>query len=233
MKTEEDMLSYYPLEITETTIDIMSIMEGMNSASDMPDLSELDNKAYVNSFLTNMAKGMQVKNNLSDEYIAYLEAMPQEYYTAIQYNYGFQMTNNLYTSVVTGVKKANNLQTRYLSLAGWKEFYKAEISEQDPKYASLAYLVDYLGAIYGKMPGTADFNSPDFGEYVQSQYEVIAKNPTSKTGFPTSANEAVLVVGGNNDMTDLTLAQLGFIDEEDFLDLFLFCFFTSAILPPR
>ena len=220
LKTEEDMLSYYPIEITETTLDMTAIMTGMTEASEMPDLSELDDKVYVNSFLTNIAKGMTVTNDLSPEYVAYLEDMPQEYYTAIQYHYGFKMTDNLYTSVVTGVEQDNNLQTRYLSLKGLKEFYKSEISEQDPKYASLAYLVDYLGSIYGKMPGTSDFNAPDFGKYVQSQYEVIAKNPTSKTGFPAAANEAVLVVGGNNDMTDLTLAQLGFIDEEDFLDLF-------------
>ena len=221
LKTEEDMLSYYPIEITETTLDMNSIMTGMTKADDMPDLSELHDKVYVNSFLTNIAQGMTVTNDLSADYVAYLESMPQEYYTAIQYDYGFNMTNNLYTSVVTGVEAENNLQTRYLSLSQLKEFYKAEISEQDPKYASLAYLVDYLGAIYGKMPGTSgDFADGDFGKYVKSQYDVIAKSADSKTGFPAAANEAVLVIGGNNDMTDLTLAQLGFIDEEDFLDLF-------------
>ncbi|MBQ8283942.1 MAG: ABC transporter ATP-binding protein/permease [Clostridia bacterium] len=220
LKTEEDMLSFYPVQITETTLDMNSIMTGMMSATDMPDLSELDDKIYVNSFLTNIAKGMTVKNDLSEEYLTYLEDMPKEFYTAIQYDYGFSLNNSLFTAVVTGVEKENNLQTRYLSLSALKEFYKAEISEQDPKYASLAYLVDYLGAIYGKMPGTRNMNDPEFGEYVKKQYDVIAKNPDSKTGFPTAVNEAVLVIGGNNDMTDLTLAQLGFIDEEDFLDLF-------------
>ncbi len=220
LKTEEDMLSFYPVQITETTLDMNSIMTGMMSASDMPDLSELDNKIYVNSFLTNIAKGMTVKNDLSGEYLTYLEDMPKEFYTAIQYDYGFSLGDSLYTSVITGVEKDNNLQTRYLSLSALKEFYKAEISEQDPKYASLAYLVDYLGSIYGKMPGTRNINDVEFGDYVEKQYDVIAKNPNSKTGFPTATNEAVLVIGGNNDMTDLTLAQLGFIDEEDFLDLF-------------
>ncbi len=215
LKTEEDMLSYYPIEITETTVDTNAIIMGMNSATDMPDLSELDNKVYVNSFLTNIAQGMTVNNDLSDEYVSYLESMDESLYTAIQYTYGFTMTNNLYTEIVTGVEGYNEgKKTRYMSLATLKEFYKTEISNQDAKYAQLAYLVDYLGAIYGKMPGTADFNDDRYGKYVLSQYDVLAGS------FPTSSNEAVLVIGGNNDATDLTLAQLGFIDQEDFMNLF-------------
>jgi hypothetical protein len=63
------MLSYNPIEIEEMTMDINAIMQGMTSREEMPDLSQLKDKVYVNSFLTNMAKGMQVKNDLSDEYI--------------------------------------------------------------------------------------------------------------------------------------------------------------------
>lgn len=215
LKTEEDMLSYYPIEITETTVDTNAIIMGMNSATDMPDLSELDNKVYVNSFLTNIAQGMTVNNDLSDEYVSYLESMDKSLYTAIQYNYGFTMTNNLYTEIVTGVDGyGEGKKTRYMSLATLKEFYKTEISNQDAKYAQLAYLVDYLGAIYGKMPGTADFNDDRYGDYVLSQYDVLAGS------FPQSTDEAVLVIGGNNDATDLTLAQLGFINQEDFMNLF-------------
>lgn len=215
LKTEEDMLSYYPIEITETTLDTTAIITGMSSATDMPDLSQLDNKVYVNSFLTNIAQGMTVSNDLSDEYVAYLEAMDSSFYTAIQYDYGFDMTNNLYTQIVTGVEgEGVGEQTQYMSLSALKEFYKEEISNQDAKYAQLAYLVDYLGSIYGKMPGTSDFDDARYGKYVLSQYDVIAGS------FPTNSHEAVLVIGGNNDATDLTLAQLGFIDENDFLNLF-------------
>ncbi len=213
LRTQEDMLSYYPVEITETTLDTTAIMSGMKSSKDMPDLSQLDNKVYVNSFLTNIAQGMTVNNDLSDEYVAYLESMDSSLYTAIQYDYGFAMTNNLFTEIVTGTEESDKT-TRYMSLSSLKEFYKAEISNQDAKYAQLTYLVDYLGAIYGKMPGTTDFDDSRYGQYVLSQYDVLAGS------FPKSSNEAVLVVGGNNDATDLLLAQLGFIDESDFLALF-------------
>ena len=217
LKTEEDMISFYPIEITETTVDTATIIEGMTSMENMPDLSQLDDKIYVNSFLSGIAKGLTVKNDLSKEYISYLESMDQELYSAIKYNYGIDFMNNIYTEVLTGFKREDGSgeTTKYMSLANLKKDYKDKLNNQDPKYAQLAYLVDYLGEVYGKMPGTADFDSPRYGEYVLSQYDVV------KGSFPKNSNEAVLVVGGNNDVTDLTLTQLGFISETEFLNLFM------------
>lgn len=210
LKTQEDMLSFYPLEITETTVDMNAIMDGMTAAGDMPDLSELDDKVYVNSFLTNIAQGMTVTNDLSDNYLAYLESMDDEWYTSIMYDTGMNLLNNLYTEVDMANEDAS------YSLSTLKAYYTTKLAEQDEKYASLAPLVDYLGSIYGKLPGTADMTAADCGEYVLSQYETVGEN----SRFPQTANEAVLVVGGNNDVTDLTLTQLGIMSEEKFLSLF-------------
>ena len=211
-KTQEDMLSSNPLEITETTINLQAIMSGMNSANDMPDLSQIGDRVYVNSFLTNIAQGMTVTNDLSDEYLAYINAMDTNLYTAIVYGSGMEISNNLFTQVQ--VETNGQTQTTVRSLSSLKEYYKDQLSSQDGKYGELAYLVDYLGSIYGKMPGTTDITADNFGAYVKEQYEVVEGH------FPQKANEAVLVVGENNDMTDLTLAQLGFIGEKEFLALF-------------
>ncbi len=212
LKTEEDMLSYYPLEVTETTIDISAIMSGMTSASDMPDLSELDNKAYVNSFLTNIAQGMTVTNNLSDEYLAYIQKMDTEYgwTSAIMYDTGVNLSNNLYTSV------AMKDQEVTYSLSSLKAYYTELLGNQKEEYAKLAPMVEYLGSIYGKIPDTADMTKEGAGEYVLTQYEKASES----SRFPSSVNEAILVIGQNNDITDLTLAQLGIMGEEQFLDLF-------------
>ena len=215
LKTQEDMLSSSPLEITETTLDVTAIMSGMNSATDMPDLSQIGDQVYVNSFLTNIAHGMTVSNNLSDEYFNYVEGMDKEWYTAISYATGMTLDDNLFTEV--GIENENGTtETAVMSLSELKEYYTLKLTQQEEKYASLAYLVDYLGAIYGKMPGTSDVNSEEFGQYVLSQYDLVGEG----SYFPTKANEAVLVIGGNNDVTDLTLAQLGFINETEFLELF-------------
>ncbi len=212
-KTQEDMLSSQPLQINETTVDVGAIMSGMSSAKDMPDLDKIGDKVYVNSFLTNMAQGMTVSNDLSDSYIEYVESMDKTWYETIAYDTGIKLNNSLYTTVSTQNDAGEDVSS-VMSLSALKAYYTMKLSNQDKKYASLAYLVDYLGEVYGTMPGTTDSNDKQFGKYVLSQYEVISGE------FPKTANEAVLVVGDNNDMTDLTLAQLGFLSETKFLSLF-------------
>ena len=213
LDTEEDMLSYNPIEIAQTTMDVEAIMKGMTSANEMPDLSQLKDKVYVNSFLTNMAQGMQVTNDLSDEYLAYLQAMPKEYYTAIQYGYGEEIVSNLFTEVEFGGEGEEKTK-QIVSLYTLKEAYVQKLNEmdttEDEQYSQLVRLVRYLGSVVNKMPGTADFTDERFNQYVLSQYDIIGGD------FPKSENEAVLVVGKNNDVTDLTLVQLGLLSEEEF-----------------
>ncbi len=212
LKTQEDMLSYQPLEITETTVNMDAIMAGMMSATDMPDLKELDNKAYVNSFLTNIAQGMTVTNDLSQEYIDYLESMDESLYSAIVYDTGMDLLNNLYTEV----EMKDPTKAPVYSISNLKAYYTDELSKLDEKYASLAQMVPMLGSVYGKLPGTTDMSKSGVGDYVLSQYDIIGES----SRFPANYNEAVLVLGANNDITDLTLTQLGLLSEDKFLSLF-------------
>lgn len=214
LKTEEDMLSSNPIKITETTMDTATILANMTSIDDMPDLDKIGDNVYVNSFLTNLAQGMTVTNDLSDEYLTYLESMDESLYTAIMYDTGLALDNNLFTEVQ--IEENGVTKTEVMSLSTLKAFYTQKLSEQEEKYAQLAPLVSYLGSIYGKMPATLDFNAEDYGEYVLSQYDIVGEN----SRFPQNTGEAVLVVGGHNDVTDLTLAQLGFLSEKEFLSLF-------------
>lgn len=203
------MLSYYPVTISENSFDMMSIMARMQEVGEAPDLSELDDKVYVNSFLTNMAQGMTVQNDISDTYLNYVQSMNEEWYYAIHYGYGTSISDNLFTAAQTGATAAE-AKERYLSLSELKTFYTQELTMQAEEYARLAYMIDYLGSVVNVMPDTSDFSDERFGSYILSQYDVVAGS------FPTNENETVLVVGGNNDMTDLTLVQLGFLDEVTF-----------------
>ncbi len=212
LRTQEDMLSSSPLTIQETTLDVGSILAGLNSATDLPDLSQLDNEIYVNSFLTNIAQGMTVTNNLSKEYISYLEEASDCYETLV-FDTGATLKYSLFTEVEIEGDGGEDQQA-VMSLSELRAYYTLKLTQQEEKYASLAYLVSYLGDMQGKMPGTADVTDESFGSYVLSQYDVVAGH------FPQAANEGVLVVGGSNDIIDLSLAQLGFIGEEKFLSLF-------------
>lgn len=213
LKTQEDMLSSSPLKITETTLDVGSILAGLNSATDLPDLSELDNEIYVNSFMTQIAQGMTVTNNISEEYIAYLEQI-SEHYESIVYDTGATLKYSIFTEVEVASEN-DQMETAVMSLSKIRDYYTVKLTQLEDKYASIAYLVDYLGDMQGKMPGTADMSDPNAGAYVKSQYDVVAGE------FPKNANEGVLVVGGSNDVIDLTLLQLGFLGEDIFGKLFV------------
>ena len=214
-QTEEDMLSYYPVTISESSFDLASVMTSFTSPQDMPDMSRLDDKVYIDSFLTSLANGMAATNNISDEYVAYLEAMDSSWYSEIMYSYGASISDNLFLQAETfpdGDNTATELTTR--SLSNLKSKYITDLIAFASQYSSLIGFADYFTDVVNVMPGTSDNANQGYGEYVKSQYDIVAGT------FPQNENEAVLVVGQNNQVTDLTLAQLGLLSEDRFMDLF-------------
>ena len=214
-QTEEDMLSYYPVTISENSYDLASVMTSFTSPQDMPDMSQLDDKVYIDSFLTSLANGMAATNNISEEYVAYLEDMDSSWYSEIMYSYGASISDNLFLQAETfpdGNNTATELTTR--SLSNLKSKYITDLMAFASQYSSLIGFADYFTGVVNVMPGTSDNANQGYGEYVKSQYDIVAGT------FPQNENEAVLVVGQNNQVTDLTLAQLGLLSEDRFMDLF-------------
>ena len=213
-KTEENMLSRYPVQVTESSVDFSAVMSGMNTrAEDLPDLSQIGDRVYVDSFVTKIAGGMTVKNDLSEEYLSYVAAMDESYCNAVSYSYGETFSDNLFTDVRVGTTEAE-LRTEYRSLSSLKQFYTDELTKNAEQYKDLAGMVSMLGAVVSKMPGTSDFSAPRYGEYVLSQYDLVAGE------FPNSESECVIVIGRDNTAIDLLMAQLGFIEETKFLSYF-------------
>ena len=214
-KTEEDMLSYYPITVSESSFDLASVMTSFTSVEDMPDLSQLGDKVYIDSFLTGLANGMATTNNISENYVNYLEGMDSSWYSEIQYSHGAKLADNLFLQAETfptGDNSTTELTTR--SLNNLKSKYIADLMAYASQYSSLIGFADYFTNVVAVMPGTSDDSNLGYGEYVLSQYDVVAGH------FPENVNEVVLVVGQNNQVTDLTLAQLGLLEEDRFMELF-------------
>lgn len=214
-KTEEDMLSYYPITVSESSFDLASVMTSFTSVEDMPDLSQLGDKVYIDSFLTGLANGMATTNNISENYVNYLEGMDPTWYSEIQYSHGAKIADNLFLQAETfptGDNSTTELTTR--SLNNLKSKYIADLMAYASQYSSLVGFADYFTNVVAVMPGTSDDSNLGYGEYVLSQYDVVAGH------FPENENEVVLVVGQNNQVTDLTLAQLGLLEEDRFMELF-------------
>lgn len=226
-KTEEDMLSYYPVQVTESAFDMASVMTSFTSPQNMPDLEEIGDRVYVDSFLTGLANDMAIQNNVSPQYIDYVQKMNGNWYAEIMYGYGAGLVNNLYMTVQTGGFTAKNENTgedvtvpsvtKNLSLSQLKADYIKDLRTYKSDYASLTGFADFFGNIVHKMPGTSDFTSEKYADYVLSQYDVLDPDTMH---FPENENEAVLVISPDRAATDLTLAQLGLLNEADFLSLF-------------
>lgn len=220
-KTEEDMLSYYPVAVTESAFDMASIMTSFTSPQDMPDLEQIGDKVYVDSFLTSLADGMTLRNNITEEYLTYIGQMDPSYYAEIQYGYGTAISDNLFTHVETAKDPTVpvdqiELQTTTRSLSNLKDYYIDVVYRvAPPEYDNLVRFAHYFTNVVHRMPGTSDFSSETYSDYVLSQYDVIEGT------FPQNENEIVLVVGQNNQVSDLTLAQLGLLNEVKFAELFL------------
>lgn len=226
-QTEEDMLSYYPVQVSETSIDLNSAMLSFMNGSMNLELDKVEDKVYINSFLSQLAQGMTTTNDLTDgnkatidgkemTYLEYLEAMPEELYNAIMYSYGVNISTNLFTDVEIGSGSTSEGETTsmHMSLESLREYYTYLLTYRADEFSNLTQFVRYFTDVVSVMPNT-DFSAENYGEYVQSQYDVIYGN------FPENENQVVLVVGDSNDVIDLTLVQLGFMTEEEFLDLFI------------
>lgn len=226
-QTEEDMLSYYPVQVSETSIDLNSAMSSFMNGSMNLELDKVENKVYINSFLSQLAQGMTTTNDLTDgnkatidgkemTYLEYLEAMPEELYNAIMYSYGVNISTNLFTDVEIGSGSTSEGETTsmHMSLESLREYYTYLLTYRADEFSNLTQFVRYFTDVVSVMPNT-DFSAENYGEYVQSQYDVIYGD------FPENENQVVLVVGDSNDVIDLTLVQLGFMTEEEFLDLFI------------
>lgn len=226
-QTEEDMLSYYPVQVSETSIDLNSAMLSFMNGSMNLELDKVEDKVYINSFLSQLAQGMTTTNDLTDgnkatidgkemTYLEYLEAMPEELYNDIMYSYGVNISTNLFTDVEIGSGSTSEGETTsmHMSLESLREYYTYLLTYRADEFSNLTQFVRYFTDVVSVMPNT-DFSAENYGEYVQSQYDVIYGN------FPENENQVVLVVGDSNDVIDLTLVQLGFMTEEEFLDLFI------------
>lgn len=240
-KTEKDMLSAYPLTIQEQTMSFASIMESMSAIGNKVDLDKLDDRIYVDSYLSKLANGMMSFNTINQEYLDHLQAMDEESYYAMQYLYGGVISNNIFKEFTMpeasqggGNTQNNGTQTpampsykTHLSLTAIQDVYSAmsktlgqqgalpdldgDEGEGDSDSSS-SENYDSISRIISTMQ-EAIYEMPDSPEYILSQYdEVYGTLPDS-----SSTDELTLVINKDGSMTDVILAQLGLISMDEFL----------------
>lgn len=195
---EEDTLSTYPLQITDESIDMTSMMASM-AGTDMSSGVEHDmDKVYSNNFIGDYMNTMlgEVKINDMVSFKDYIEngdgAKIKDYCSDIMYTYGIKINA-----------------------------YKADTDESIYQ-VNPSTVMDSIGfgsmsemQSVGMTANTTDVWSELIGnqELLESQYDVVAGR------WPESYNEVVLVVNKFNEITDYELYALGIRDVSELQEM--------------
>ena len=204
-KVEEDTLSSYPLTISKQDYDLSSMMGGQGAADDETSKNEgssddgTDGKAQGTDKIpvVTAVKDMfaSVKSNDMTSFKAWLDdggdGIDKEV-NAIQYGYGV-------TPVVYRAGKGDEKPVRLVPNA---------MTEAMSGGASSAATVSM------ESMGTSVFNEMiDDQSLLDGQYDVVAGH------WPTSANEAVMVLSSRGTVGDYTLYSIGALDINELNDL--------------
>ncbi len=201
---QDDMLSGNPITIQEQTIDFDSMMNGM-STNEKIEFIKQEGYVNVDSMLAFLAKQLEtmdnmfLTNDITKEYIEYVKAIPKEQATVL-IDKGLNVANNIYTDFSVDGTAEN---TENVSITALKQIYTSVMKDTD--FADSAYLISTLGEVFKQAPTDED--------YILSQYDI-------KSGkLATKANEVMIVVNSDWALTDMTLGQLGYYTQNEFLNI--------------
>ncbi len=216
---QDDMLSGNPITITEQTYDLEALT-GMMDVSQKAEIIKQPNRVYINSMVEyfiktgKTAENMLIKNEIDDVYVNYVKDMPSHYYSAMNFDYGINVHNNIFTSVL----ETGKTQETELSITALTSLYKEMLKKTNyEKYSS------YVDMFIPEMK-----QAPNSLDYLNSQYEVYGKIASNK-------NEVMLVIDKENESSDLLLARLGYYTQDEFLNLIYKanCDFDKDIVDPN
>ena len=201
---QDDMLSGNPISITEKAFDISAMM---SEASKMQQTEIVLEHGVVNvnsiiEYLSKQASAMesfQVTNNITKDYIDYVLQMPEENYSAITLDYGFDVSNNIYTDW----KYSSIGASEQLSIAAITKMYTSILKKTD--FANYSSYISQLDVALRQAPNNTD--------YILSQYDVLAGE------IANEENEIMVVLNKNSQVTDIVLGQLGYYSQEEFINI--------------
>ena len=204
---QDDMLSDNPITITETALDFTALTQMMKDETDKIMPEKLADKVYVSSIIDYIAGMLEtgektaVENEITEEYVEYVKNMPEEYYRTMIFDYGINMNYGFYTDFKVNTES----EAKGMSVDAITTMYTFLL-------AKLGY-VDYAGIVSAFAPSFAQISSNS--EYILSQYNLLGEG----SKIATEANEIMLVLNSEDELSDLLLAKFGFYTQEQLIEL--------------
>ena len=210
---ENDMLSGNPVYISQSALDISSVMGGGSSNQQSVNPDNNTDSVYVNSSIQDLyhMSGALTTNTIDREYLDYIEKMPEETCELVKYEYGYKIAPNLYTTIKT------NTGSHKMSISAIQALFASVIKNVD-EFKDYASLVSGF-SVMSELPSKAD--------YIASQYDIVymEQGKTFEEIMDDKTTLIAVVSKGHNTMDDLQLAEYGFFSQEELLN---YCFKISG-----
>lgn len=214
---QDDMLSGNPVTIQETGFDLSSIMSFMTKSAqrDAIEKSIVDGKINIDYMIEYLADTRNkfeeslTKNDITPEYVKYVEETPRETFAALRKKYGINQKYNIYTDweythmeKVGDEKQYTTHHVNHISLKEIEDIYVGIV--KTTRFATYASMIPMFTSTFDVMPDNTD--------YVLNQYDIL-----NEGGYlPKEDNEMMIVVDKKQQLTDLFLAQAGFYTQDEF-----------------
>lgn len=202
---QNDMLSGNPITISQSAYDMSALMSSMTPAQ-KKDFVRENGYVNVNSMVDTLigysktADSLMIKNEITQEYIDYVSAVPSEDVASVFLNYKLDVGNNIYTDFK--VKKTDETG-KNLSVAAVRNIYISVLENTIfEKYSS------YINALVDNF-----LQVPASEEYIKEQYDVLSGK------IATEKDEIMIVLNSDTALSDVLLAQLGYYTQDEFLHL--------------
>ncbi|MDO4316720.1 MAG: ABC transporter ATP-binding protein/permease [Lachnospiraceae bacterium] len=204
-RVQEETLSTYPITIESQTIDMSVLLGAMMGVSPDEQQEHDTDNIYSSNIMTDMFNTLlsEVKVNDLRSFKQFLDnsQVAQDAATDIKYTYNISL-NVFKSNTEDGIVQVNPstmLESMWTAM-GMSESTASEASSMS------------------SMAGASSMNVwtelLDNADLLDSQYEVVAGK------WPTAANEIVLIVSENNEITDYALYSLGLKSQEELETLF-------------
>ena len=203
---QDDMLSSYPIAVSEESIDMTSLITGLTS-DDNREIAQFDTSTRVGMdsmityLLTKYTDFTNMKtNDMTQELVQFIRQMPANYYSAINIDYAIDPTNNIFTEF----RRESSDPKEIISINGLTQQYISTLNTVKG-FDEYMQFVDIFTSFMRQLPGEQ--------EYILSQYDLL------KGKFPTQDDELLLVVDDHNTLTDLIFAQMGYYPQDQFINI--------------
>ncbi len=207
---QDEMLSGNPIQVSESTFDLSSIAETMTGSQQASVVKEATKEGYIDiNFITKTliesAKTMgtsMIENNITQEYVDYINAMPKEYYKDVVYKYAIDPTYNIYTT-----DNINGGESDTYSLAAITAIASSILEKKlaDNGYEAYASTIKSYASTFGQ--------SINNSEYLLEQYDLVNGK------VATEEDEINIVLSSNEELTDFTLTLLGYLSQDEFMNI--------------